>query len=54
MSVLCVISTMMRPWASRIALDRATALSAPRSDVSPPLLAQKLMDGICGVVFTSK
>ena len=51
MSVLCVINTMMRPWQSSTARDRATALSAPRSEVWPPLPAQKLMDGICGVVF---
>ena len=46
--MLCVISTMIRSCASLMAYICGTALSAPRSEVSPPLRRQCAIDGICG------
>ena len=37
MSVLCVITTMKRPWLSRMPRKSTVALSEPRSDVVVPM-----------------
>src|SRR5438105_5058858 len=47
------MKNMIRPLLSRIARACGTALSAPRSDVPPPILAQAPIDGICGSLFIS-
>ena len=54
MSVLCVASTIRRPCSSEMPRTWTSALSAPRSDVSPPVLSQWLMAGICGTLGSSK
>ncbi len=54
MSVLCVISTMMRPCASRMARKWTSALSSKRSDVLVPFhCRQNWMLVICGTSFSS-
>ena len=53
MSVLCVISSMIRCALSRMARACGTALSEPRSEVPPPRPPQKLIEGICGMLVTS-
>ncbi len=54
MSVLCVITAMMRPCLSRTARKCTTADSSPRSDVlAPPVDRQNRMFETCGTFFTS-
>ncbi len=53
MSVLWVITTMIRPRASRMTRKCASSLSIPRSDVVlPPTLRQNRMFVICGTCDT--
>ena len=53
MSVLCVITTMIRPWRSRITRKCASWLSLPRSEVVlPPTDRQNWMLVICGTAST--
>ncbi len=52
MSVLCVISTMMRPCLSVIAAMCALALYSSISEVAPPVMRQNCIDGTCGILLT--
>ena len=54
MSLLCVITTIRRPWLSAMPRKFTVGLSLPRSEVPPPLARQKLMPGTCGTCETSK